>query len=76
MEKFPSSSGQLPVPVALNAELPTLFGLIIHDFTGFVNTYLKKLPQPAACGDLLIGNYPAKLILAPPLGELSKIFDF
>ena len=28
----PSSSGQLPVPVALNALSPTLFGIIIHDF--------------------------------------------
>jgi len=25
VEKFPSSSGQLPVPVALNAPSPTLF---------------------------------------------------
>ena len=25
VEKFPSSSGQLPVPVALNAASPTLF---------------------------------------------------
>ena len=40
--KIPSSSGQLPVPVALNAELPTLFGCIIHDFTGFVNTFFSK----------------------------------
>ena len=27
----PSSSGQLPVPVALNARPPTLFGAIIHE---------------------------------------------
>ena len=43
--KIPSSSGQLPVPVALNAELPTLFGCIIHDFSPFVNTYLQNLPR-------------------------------
>jgi hypothetical protein len=43
--KIPSSSGQLPVPVALNAELPTLFGCIIHDFSSFVNTYLQNLPR-------------------------------
>ena len=28
---IPSSSGQLPVPVALNAGFPTLFAPIIHD---------------------------------------------
>ena len=28
---IPSSSGQLPVPVALNASIPTLFPVIIHD---------------------------------------------
>ena len=39
--KIPSSSGQLPVPVALNAELPTLFGVIIHDFSPFVNTFFR-----------------------------------
>ena len=28
---IPSSSGQLPVPMALNASIPTLFPVIIHD---------------------------------------------
>ena len=31
-EKIPSSSGQLPVPVALHARSPTLFPSIIHDW--------------------------------------------
>ena len=30
VEKYPSSSGQLPVPVALNAGSPTLFAHMIH----------------------------------------------
>ena len=38
VEKFPSSSGQLPVPVALNARLPTLFGTIIAQNVENVNT--------------------------------------
>ena len=40
--KVPSSSGQLPVPVALNAAFSTLFPDIIHDAAGKVNTFLKK----------------------------------
>ena len=71
--KIPSSSGQLPVPVALNAELPTLFGDIIHDFAPFVNTFFRRdshflsNPQsPAAFPKLAI--YRAESILAPPLG--------
>ena len=38
----PSSSGQLPVPVALNAPYPTLFAVIIHDCVGKVNTFLQN----------------------------------
>ena len=34
----PSSSGQLPVPVALNARSPTLFANNIHQICRFVNT--------------------------------------
>ena len=48
--KIPSSSGQLPVPVALNAELPTLFGLIIHDFTGFVNIFFPEFQLNSKLG--------------------------
>ena len=32
VDDYPSSSGQLPVPVALNAPFPTLFAVIIHDW--------------------------------------------
>ena len=39
----PSSSGQLPVPVALNAPYPTLFAVIIHDSAGKVNTFLLDM---------------------------------
>ena len=42
VEKFPSSSGQLPVPVALNAASSTLFAVIIHDWDKNVNSFLKK----------------------------------
>ena len=35
----PSSSGQLPVPVALNALSPTLFESIIHHFWEKVNRH-------------------------------------
>ncbi len=35
----PSSSGQLPVPVALNALSPTLFRVIIHQKEKNVNTF-------------------------------------
>ena len=42
VEKFPSSSGQLPVPVALNAAFSTLFPDIIHDWNKKVNSFLKK----------------------------------
>ena len=37
---FPSSSGQLPVPVALNAGSPTLFRDMILQKERNVNTYL------------------------------------
>ena len=42
VENIPSSSGQLPVPVALNAASSTLFAPIIHDGNKNVNTFLKK----------------------------------
>ncbi len=38
VERVPSSSGQLPVPVALNAGSPTLFSFTIHDTSTNVNT--------------------------------------
>ncbi len=37
VDKNPSSSGQLPVPMALNARSPTLFPFTIHDLAEFVN---------------------------------------
>ena len=40
-EKDPSSSGQLPVQVALHARSPTLFFVIIHDWEEIVNTFLQ-----------------------------------
>ena len=45
--KRPSSSGQLPVPVALNAGSPTLFANNIHQRKGFVNTPSKKITAEA-----------------------------
>ena len=42
VENSPSSSGQLPVPVALNAAFSTLFAPIIHDWNKKVNSFLKK----------------------------------
>ena len=39
VEFLPSSSGQLPVPVALNAPSSTLFAVIIHDYVKKVNPF-------------------------------------
>ena len=43
VEKFPSSSGQLPVPMALNARLSTLFAHTIHHVTGKVKGKWEKM---------------------------------
>ena len=63
--KIPSSSGQLPVPVALNAELPTLFGLIIHDFTGFVNIFFPEFQLNSKLG-VIVQPMPS------PLGRVAR----
>ena len=50
VEKIPSSSGQLPVPVALNARSPTLF---TEHYTGFlrkVNSKYKKVLRDYSTG--------------------------
>ena len=47
---IPSSFGQLPVPMALNARSPTLFGITIHDVTGKVNRFLQKMEIPGRKG--------------------------
>lgn len=41
--KMPSSARQLPILAALHAELPTLFGPIIHHKRKNVNTFLKNI---------------------------------
>ena len=41
----PSSSGQLPVPVALNALPPTLFPSIIHEPAKKVNTFFSAVKE-------------------------------
>ena len=41
--KIPSSSGQLPVPMALNARLSTLFAHTIHHVTGKVKGKWEKM---------------------------------
>ena len=56
--KIPSSSGQLPVPVALNAELPTLFGLIIHDFARFVNIFFPEFQLNSKLGIIALKPSP------------------
>ena len=55
----PSSSGQLPVPVALNAPYPTLFAVIIHDCVGKVNTFLQNTENFSAklSGSFLVGGH-------------------
>ena len=45
---IPSSSGQLPVPVALNALSPTLFRNTIHHGAKNVNNFFIILPQPVS----------------------------
>ena len=45
VEKFPSSSGQLPVPMALNARLSTLFDHTIHQMHGNVKGIWKKMEK-------------------------------
>ena len=42
VEKFPSSFGQLPVPMALDARFSTLFAHTIHQMTGKVKGIWKK----------------------------------
>ena len=42
VESVPSSSGQLPVPVALNAGSPTLFMDTIQEKYGKVNRKMEK----------------------------------
>ena len=44
--KNPSSFGQLPVPMALNALSPTLFAVIIHDVSAKVKTFSKIILAP------------------------------
>ena len=46
-EILPSSSGQLPVPVALHARSPTLFMGIIHDGKKIVKSFFAKFYQQA-----------------------------
>ena len=41
--KNPSSTGQLPVPAALDARLPTLFAIIIHEVAEKVNRKIQIL---------------------------------
>ena len=43
VEKLPSSSGQLPVPMALDARLSTLFAHTIHQMTGNVKGKWQKM---------------------------------
>ena len=43
--KIPSSSGQLPVPMALNARLSTLFAHTIHHVIGNVKGKWKKMEK-------------------------------
>ena len=43
--KIPSSSGQLPVPMALNARLSTLFAHTIHQMSKKVKGKWKKLEK-------------------------------
>ena len=43
--KIPSSSGQLPVPVALNARISTLFDHTIHQMPGNVKSNWKKMEE-------------------------------
>ena len=42
VEKIPSSFGQLPVPMALDARFSTLFAHTIHQMTGKVKGIWKK----------------------------------
>ena len=72
--KIPSSSGQLPVPVALNAELPTLFGCIIHDFTGFVNTFFRNSWKRRPGGRTVSCGFPPRLAHFPrfPISRTVK----
>ena len=62
----PSSSGQLPVPVALNAPSPTLFAVIIHDCVEKVNTFLRNSENFSA---KLSGSFLFR-------GHLSLCFPF
>ena len=52
----PSSSGQLPVPVALNAGLPTLLGLMIHENRQDVNRKWKKMEILSEEGNSIVAG--------------------
>ena len=72
--------GKLPVPVALNAGSPTLFGVTIHDFSGKVKRIWKKVGgkdgavlSPDKLGFIAQARQRPK---ASPLGKLAKFSDF
>ena len=65
VESFPSSSGQLPVPVALNAAFSTLFPVIIHDWKKKVNSFFKKAKKNCH----LSSSLPPKTAWALPLTD-------
>ncbi len=61
VENVPSSSGQLPVPVALNAGSPTLFPLTIHEMEGKVKGVAEKFSDriPGCPGEgNPVGDFP------------------
>ena len=60
VEIRPSSSGQLPVPVALNAPSPTRFGNMIHHQEEKVNTFYRKEKEIVVYARRNVGLWPTQ----------------
>ena len=74
--KSPSSSGQLPVPVALNAGSPTLFAGIIHEKAENVNSFFQKMSfffrRPYGLG----GHRPPKQQHVETVNSYIRVYRF
>ena len=67
--KIPSSSRQLPVPVALNAGSPTLSKPTIHERSGNVHRNFRKIR-------ILFGNAAGQWNLSHGLHPLTACFVY
>ena len=71
VEKFPSSSGQLPVPVALNAASPTLFRSYYTRFCRKCKYFFPVNFYGMVVSYIVAYGTGAEAPLALPMGELA-----